>query len=162
MQKDIYPVGRLDLDSEGLLILTNDKKLNDLLLNPKREHWRTYWLEVDGVPTKDTLDKISNGLTIRSKGELHNTKPAKIRLLKEGLKSREPDINRKKHPSTSWLEISLTEGKNRQVRKMTAAVDHPTLRLVRVGIEDLNLMPLKSGEISQISKKVLWKKLKLS
>ena len=160
--KGIYAVGRLDLDSEGLLILTNDKKLNNFLLNPENEHKRTYHVEVEGTPSTAVLNVLSEGISITIDGKLYRTKKAEVRVLKDyDFPERSPAVNRIKHPETSWVEVILTEGKNRQVRKMTAKVGHPTLRLIRVGIEDLALHPLMPGQIVMISKKVLYKKLKL-
>ena len=160
--KGIYAVGRLDLDSEGLLILTNDKKLNSALLNPENEHKRTYHVEVEGTPSTAALKVLSEGLSITIDGKSYRTKKAEARVLMDyNFPERSPAVNRIKHPETSWVEVILTEGKNRQVRKMTAKVGHPALRLVRVGIEDLALHPLMPGQIVMISKKVLYKKLKL-
>lgn len=160
--KGIYAVGRLDLDSEGLLILTNDKKLNNFLLNPENEHKRTYHVEVEGTPSAAALNVLSEGISITIDGKLYRTKKAEVRILKDyDFPERSPAVNRIKHPETSWIEVILTEGKNRQVRKMTAKVGHPTLRLIRVGIESLALHPLMPGQIVMISKKVLYKKLKL-
>ncbi|MEP5613444.1 MAG: pseudouridine synthase [Cyclobacteriaceae bacterium] len=161
LPKDVYPVGRLDLDSEGLLILTNDKALNNKLLNPTNNHERTYWVEVEGVPDSSSMDRFSQGLEINLKGKKHQTKKSKIRLIKPEVTDRDPPVNYKKHPVRSWVEVTLTEGKNRQVRKMTAAIGHPTLRLIRVAIEDLELSPLRSGEIKQVGKNVLYEKLDL-
>ncbi|SNS75552.1 ribosomal large subunit pseudouridine synthase E [Ekhidna lutea] len=161
LPKDVYPVGRLDLDSEGLLILTNDKSLNNRLLNPKHNHQRTYWVEVDGGPDKEALQQLEKGVEINVSGKKHRTKPAKVSIVTPDIPERNPPVNYKKHPIRTWLQLSLTEGKNRQVRRMTAKVGHPTLRLLRVGIEDLSLEPLKSGEITQVSEKVIYKKLNL-
>lgn len=161
LPKDVYPVGRLDLDSEGLLILTNDKSLNDRLLNPKFKHGRTYWIEVDGEPNAKAIKQLETGVEIKINGKVHRTLPAKVRKIKPEIEERIPPVNYLKHPTRTWLEITLTEGKNRQVRRMTAKVGHPTLRLLRVAIEDLRLDPLKSGEITQISEKALKKKLNL-
>jgi 23S rRNA pseudouridine2457 synthase len=161
LPKNVYPVGRLDLDSEGLLILTDDKSLNNKLLNPKHDHKRTYWVEVDGEPTKESLSQFRNGLDININGKTHRTKKADVNRITPEMDERDPPVNYKKHPKRVWLEIILTEGKNRQVRRMTAKIGHPTLRLIRVGIEQLNLEPLKSGEISQISEKAIYKKLNL-
>lgn len=162
LQKDIYPVGRLDLDSEGLLVLTNDKRLNGALLNPKHQHTRTYWVEVEGAPSEESLNKMRNGLEINVKG-IYHTLPCEVNLIETpDLPEREPPVNYQKHPERSWLEIRLTEGKNRQVRKMTAKIGHPTLRLVRVAIEDLSLFPLKPGEITQVSEKAIYKKLRVT
>jgi len=161
LPKDVYAVGRLDLDSEGLLILTNDKVLNQALLNPKHQHKRTYWVEVEGVPSEESLNELRNGLDINVKG-IYRTLPCEAQLIEPtGLPERNPPVNFQKHPERSWLEIKLVEGKNRQVRKMTAKIGHPTLRLIRVAIEDLKLFPLAPGGITQISEKVLYKKLKL-
>lgn len=161
LPKDVYPVGRLDLDSEGLLILTNDKSLNNKLLNPKHNHNRTYWVEVDGLPDEKAIDRLQKGVQINVSGKSHHTKPASVRIISPDVAERNPPVNYQKHPERTWLEIQLTEGKNRQVRRMTAKVGHPTLRLIRIGIEHLRLEPLKSGEIIQISEKVIYKKLNL-
>lgn len=158
--KDVYPVGRLDLDSEGLLLLTNDKRLNHQLLNPKFKHVRTYWAEVEGVPEQSSLDTFSSGLVIKAKGKTYRTAPAKIQIIsKVELPERDPSVNRVKHPITSWMEITITEGKNRQVRKMTAAIGHPTLRLVRVGIEGLSLAGLTAGDIQSLPADLVYDKL---
>lgn len=161
LPKNVYPVGRLDFESEGLLILTNDKSLNNKLLNPAYNHKKIYWVELEGKPSKSEMNKFKMGLTINLKGKKHDTKPAKIQFIQPDITPRNPPVNEKKHPERSWVEIVLTEGKNRQIRKMTAAIGHPTLRLIRVGIEELRLTPLKSGEITEISKNVLYRKLRL-
>ena len=162
LPKDVYPVGRLDLDSEGLLILTNDRALNHQLLDPKQGHQRTYWVEVEGRPDQSAIGQLMEGVQINVNGKIHKTLPAEVSMIDPGLAERDPPVNRIKHPETSWLEIKLIEGKNRQVRKMTAKVGHPTLRLLRVAIEGLELLPMKSGELKMISRNVLLKKLKLS
>ena len=161
LPRDVYPVGRLDLDSEGLLILTNDKSLNNKLLNPKHNHSRTYWVEVEGTPDNLAIDRLQKGVDININGKTHRTKPAKVRIVKPKIPERNPPVNYQKHPERTWLEIQLTEGKNRQVRRMTAKVGHPTLRLIRIAIEDLRLIPLKSGEITQMSEKAMFRKLRL-
>jgi 23S rRNA pseudouridine2457 synthase len=160
LPKDIYPVGRLDLDSEGLLLLTNDRKLNHKLLDPKFSHWRKYWVHVEGEPDREAQDKLISGMEINLKGKKHRTLPARVSAIEPtGITERDPPVNYAKHPINSWWQIELCEGKNRQVRRMFAGVGHPVLRLIRVGIEDLSLFPLQSGEISQISPKALEKKL---
>jgi 23S rRNA pseudouridine2457 synthase len=160
LPKDVYPVGRLDLDSEGLLILTNDKSLNHQLLDPKFKHQRTYWAEVDGKPDKESLERFQAGLEIKAKGKTYHTAPSKIKILESvKVKEREPSVNRVKHPETSWVEITLTEGKNRQVRRMTAAIGHPTLRLLRVSIESLKLDSLRPGAILEMKEAAIYKKL---
>ncbi|MEM6829715.1 MAG: pseudouridine synthase [Bacteroidota bacterium] len=161
LPKDVYPVGRLDLDSEGLLILTNDKSLNHQLLHPQNAHERVYWVEVDGVPDQKDLDDLQQGVTIRINGKVHQTRKAEARVIAPEIADRVPSVNTIKHPVRSWVELKLKEGKNRQVRRMTAAVAHPTLRLIRVSIEDLKLGSLASGAITQVSQKVIYKKLKL-
>lgn len=162
LPSDVYPVGRLDMDSEGLLILTNDKKLNHRLLNPAFEHQRTYWVEVEGRPDKTALENLEKGLDINLKGTKHRTLPALVEIITpDNIPPRQPAVNYQKHPTTSWVAITLTEGKNRQVRRMFAAVGHPVLRLIRVQIEDLSLAPLKPGEITQISEKAIYKKLSI-
>lgn len=146
--KDIYPVGRLDYDSEGLLLLTNDKQLTHLLLEPKYKHQRTYWVQVEGVITQDAILQLSNGVTINVNGSRHITAPAKAKIFSEApnVPGRNPPIRFRKNIATSWIELILTEGKNRQVRKMTAAVGFPTLRLVRYCIGKVSIEGLNVGE----------------
>lgn len=160
--KDVYAVGRLDKDSEGLLLLTNDKALNHRLLSPKFKHWRSYWALVEGFEAINdvALSQLENGVQITSKQENYITLPAKARLLNEDemhLAERNP-LPRIKHVA-KWIELSLTEGKNRQVRKMTAAVGFPTLRLVRVSIEGLKLGNLAVGAVKEYPQKELYKLL---
>lgn len=143
--KDIYPIGRLDADSEGLLLLSNDKSLTDKLLNPKNQHWRTYYVQVDGAITEEAVEALRQGVHIKAnKNEApYLTKPAKVQFLSSEdvsfLPERNPPVRFRANIPTSWISISLIEGKNRQVRKMTAAVNFPTLRLVRVAIGKWNL-----------------------
>ncbi len=145
--KDVYPVGRLDMDSEGLLLLTNDKSLTDYLLNPKHNHEREYFSQVEGIPNKEALQKLCNGIVIEGK----KTLPAKARLIDApNFSPRIPPIRERKSIPTSWISLTLIEGRNRQVRKMTAAVGLPTLRLVRVRIENLFLDDLKIGEVKEL------------
>jgi len=160
--KDVYPVGRLDHDSEGMLLLTNDKKLNHYLLNPKNKHWRTYWVQVDGAITTEAIEQLKKGVVINLKGNKHNTLPAKARIIEEPeLPERIPAIRYRKEIPTSWIEISLIEGKNRQVRRMTAAVGFPTLRLVRAKIETLEIGSLQPGCVKPDNQKDILKKLKV-
>jgi 23S rRNA pseudouridine2457 synthase len=139
----VYPAGRLDHDSEGLLLLTDDGGLVRRLLDPRRGHPRTYWAQVERVPGADALSKLARGVVLND----GKTLPCRARLL-EGepdLPPRDPPIRHRRTVPTAWVELTLTEGRNRQVRRMTAAVGHPTLRLVRVGIGSLTLRGLKPG-----------------
>lgn len=152
IEKDIYPVGRLDYDSEGLLFLTNDKKLNHKLLHPNFVHEREYWVQVEGIPNDIDLDKLRNGVSISINGKKYHSQSAKGSIINPPyLQERIPPIRYRKSIPDSWLSIILTEGKNRQVRKMTAAVGFPTLRLVRYRIGALTLKEMKSGEIFQLN-----------
>jgi len=147
--KDVYPVGRLDHDSEGLLLLTNDGELQHRLSDPKFGHPRTYWAQVEGIPTEKALQQLATGTTIQG----YRTRPAQVRLLSEepDLPPRIPTIRYRKNVPTAWIELILTEGRNRQVRRMTAAVGHPTLRLVRTAICDLLLEGLEPGQWRELT-----------
>ena len=162
--KDVYPVGRLDYDSEGLLILTNDKQLTNRLLNPEFGHKRSYWVQVEGAITEEALAKLSAGVDISIDGQTHHTKPAKAILLTTPptIEERNPPIRVRENIPTSWISLTLTEGKNRQVRRMTAAVGFPTLRLVRYKMEQLTLQGMKTGEMIEMSRNQLYKKLGIS
>lgn len=151
---DVYPVGRLDYDSEGLLILTNDKKLNHELLNPTFEHTREYWVQVDGAITDEALHDLHNGVDITVDGKLYRTKKCKATAFKiaPAVPDRNPPIRVRKNIPTSWVKMVLTEGKNRQVRKMTAAVGFPTLRLIRYRIEKCTIESLQAGEMRILTK----------
>ncbi len=142
--KDMYPAGRLDSDSEGLLLLTNDGSLQHRLLEPKYRHPRTYLAQVERMPGESALHRLREGVII----EGHRTLPAEVELLGQEpqLWERTVPIRYRKHVPTAWLSITLVEGRNRQVRRMTAAVGHPTLRLVRIAIGPLRLGLLKPGE----------------
>ena len=160
VDKDIYPVGRLDYDSEGLLILTNDPSLNQKLLHPTNKHIREYWVQVEGTITKDALKKLAEGVDISIDGNIYKTKPAKANLLIEPLvNERNPPIRFRKNIATTWISLQLTEGKNRQVRKMTATVGFPTLRLIRNSIEQLSINKMQPGDIISLSKSSIYKKL---
>ncbi|MBS1772905.1 MAG: pseudouridine synthase [Bacteroidetes bacterium] len=147
LSKDIYPVGRLDYDSEGLLILTNDKPLTHQLLDPMFAHQRTYWVQVEGEITDEAILQLCNGVMININGKQHKTKPAIAKkITAPSLPERNPPIRFRKNIPTSWIALTLTEGKNRQVRRMTAAVGFPTLRLVRYSIGRVNIDGLQSGD----------------
>jgi 23S rRNA pseudouridine2457 synthase len=141
--KDVYPVGRLDADSEGLLLLTDDGALQHRLSDPRFGHPRTYQAQVEGNPSEDALQALRAGVVIQD----YRTRPAKARILAEDppFPPRDPPIRVRKSIPTAWLELTLTEGKNRQVRRMTAAVGLPTLRLIRVAIGDVRLDSLAPG-----------------
>ena len=144
--KDIYPVGRLDYDSEGLLLLTNDKQLKHQLTEPKFAHKRTYWVQVDGDITDEAIQQLAKGVTINVDGKLHHTQPAVAQKMEEpDVPARNPPVRYRASIPTSWISLTLTEGKNRQVRKMTAAVGFPTLRLIRHSIDNLTLDSLTPG-----------------
>ena len=159
IKKDIYPVGRLDYDSEGLLLLTNDKALNHRLLNPLFIHQRTYWVQVEGIPTESALKELRNGTTINIDGKLYKTKPAKVEWMQNApdVPPRNPPIRFRENIPTSWLAITLIEGKNRQVRKMTASVNLPTLRLIRHSIGKITLDKMQPGEIYQADSDIIKK-----
>lgn len=156
--KDVYPVGRLDADSEGLLILTSDKSLNSRLLNPQKKQPKTYWAQVEGIPNKKDFEPLKKGITIKIKKKMHQTAPAKVFLLIDTptLPPRNPPIRYRKSISTTWISLTLTEGKNRQVRRMCAAIGFPVLRLVRVGIAGYQygegqLKNMSVGEVIRIN-----------
>jgi 23S rRNA pseudouridine2457 synthase len=159
--KDVYPVGRLDYDSEGLLILTNDTKLNHRLLNPVNKHEREYWVQVEGEITDEAIVKLQQGVTISIDGKPHRTMPAKaVKFVEEPFVSeRNPPIRVRKKIPVSWISLSLHEGKNRQVRRMTAAVGFPTLRLIRYRIENIKLEDLAPGSMAELSEKEIYKLL---
>jgi 23S rRNA pseudouridine2457 synthase len=139
----VWPIGRLDADSEGLLILSSDKGLVDRLLSPRRVHAKTYWAQVERIPTAEALAQLEAGVVLD--GTL--TRPARARAIDPpALPAREPPIRYRKSVPDTWIELRITEGRNRQVRRMTAAVGHPTLRLVRAAIGRFELGALPRGE----------------
>jgi 23S rRNA pseudouridine2457 synthase len=155
--KNIYPVGRLDLDSEGILLLTNDKSLTDYLLNPKKKHEREYYVQVEGIPTKEALKKLQQGIELKD----GKTLPAKVKIIDDPqFVERIPPIRERKNIPATWISITLTEGKNRQVRRMTAAVGYPTLRLIRVRIKNLMIGDLQPGELKELKEKEIKKLVK--
>ena len=162
-ERDVYPVGRLDKDSEGLLILTNDKLLTEALLNPKNKHWRSYWVQVEHIPTEEAILQLQEGVDIKINKKTYRTQRAKAKLLPTSprLPDRNPPVRYRKKIPTAWLQISLIEGKNRQVRRMTAAVGFPTLRLVRHQIVQLQLNDMQAGEVYQLEQKAIYKLLEL-
>ena len=139
LPKDVWPIGRLDADSEGLLVLSSDKRLVDALLAPAAKTPKTYWAQVERVPADEALAHLRAGVLVDGVMTL----PAKARVIESpSLQDRTPPIRFRKTVPTAWIELVIVEGRNRQVRKMTAAVGHPTLRLVRVQIGALRLDPM--------------------
>ncbi|MDR3679059.1 MAG: pseudouridine synthase [Flavipsychrobacter sp.] len=159
--KNVYPVGRLDYDSEGLLLLTNDKALTHQLLDPSFKHKRTYLVQVEGLINTAAIKSLQQGVTITIDGKKYTTLPAEAELLSEPplLPDRNPPIRYRKNVPDSWLSLTLTEGKNRQVRRMTAAVGFPTLRLVRYSIGNVtigNMQPGESIKLASTDKQLLF------
>ena len=142
--RDVYAVGRLDKDSEGLMLLTDDGPVQHRLSDPRYEHPRTYWAQVEGLPDAAALKKLAAGISLQN----YRTRPAKVSLFEAepDLPPRVPPVRFRKSIPTSWIELTLKEGRNRQVRHMTAAIGFPTLRLVRIAIGDLRLKGLAPGQ----------------
>ena len=140
----LYPIGRLDADSEGLLLLSDEAALNARLLQPSRGHIRTYWAQVERIPSPEALSTLESGVVLGS----HRTLPCRARLLEPqpDMAPRDPPVRFRKTVADCWIALDLVEGKYHQVRRMTAAVGHPTLRLVRVAIGAFPLGGLASGE----------------
>lgn len=157
-EKDVYPIGRLDKDSEGLLLLSNDKQLTDRLLNPKRQHWKHYWAQVEGQPDHEALMALQLGVIIKVNKKPYTTKPAKVQLVLPDppMPPRNPPIRYRKNIPTTWIDLQIMEGKNRQVRRMTAKVGFPTLRLVRHQIGQLQLGALPVGGVQAFDRATLY------
>jgi 23S rRNA pseudouridine2457 synthase len=148
---NIYPVGRLDYDSEGLVLLTDDKQLQHRLSEPRFKVPKTYWVQVEGVPTEEALETLRRGVDLKT----GFTTPAEAELLPEApqLWERSKPVRFRANIPTSWLQIRISQGMNRQVRKMTAAVGFPTLRLVRVQLADLKVADLQPGQWRELTEK---------
>ncbi|GAA4314824.1 pseudouridine synthase [Compostibacter hankyongensis] len=151
LPRDVYPVGRLDYDSEGLLLLTNDGQLNRRLLHPAERHERAYRVQVEGVPTAGALHQLEQGVTIHLDGKPYHTLPARAEIfsVRPAVAERHPPIRYRKSVPDTWISLTLHEGKNRQVRRMTAAVGYPTLRLIRYRIGGLELGDMQPGDVRE-------------
>ena len=160
---DVYPVGRLDTDSEGLLVLTNDRMLNNRLLNPDFGHDRVYLIQVEGEVTGEACLQLQKGVSITVNGKKHFAEAVEAKRvdIPDWLPERNPPVRFRKSVPTSWMELVLTEGKNRQVRKMTAATGFPTLRLVRTRIEKLRLDDMKPRQVKPLSRQEAYSLLNL-
>ena len=141
--KNVYPIGRLDADSEGLLLLSDESALNQRLLHPRQAHQREYWAQVERLPSQASLERLRKGIVIQGRKTL--CCGAWIIEPQPDIPPRDPPIRYRKQVPTCWVGLELVEGKNRQVRRMTAAIGHPTLRLIRVRIGKFQLSNLPSG-----------------
>lgn len=145
----VYAAGRLDRDSEGLLVLTNDGKLQNKIASPKHKTTKCYWVQVEGVPSEEKLQQLRDGVELKD----GLTKPAKAKIIEQPnmLWPRTPPIRERKAIPTTWLELTISEGKNRQVRRMTAHIGHPTLRLVRYRVGNWTIDGINNGEYKLIT-----------
>ena len=162
VDKDVYPLGRLDADSEGLLLLTNHRSMHHTLLDPSQAHQRTYHIQVEGELEEQALDSLEIGVKIRIKKKDHIAIAKETKLIPDvNYPPRNPPIRKRKRIPTSWMEMTLAEGKNRQVRRMTAAVGYPTLRLIRYSIEGINIDDMKVGELRELTEEEFFSGLRL-
>ena len=157
----VYPVGRLDRDSEGLLLLTDDTRLNHQLLNPIHGHRRTYHVQVEGAVGQEAIAALAAGPTIRIKGRAHRSRPVQIERIAPAYLPRVPPVRVRKTIPDTWLSLTLTEGKNRQVRRMCAAVGHPVLRLIRYAVGALTLADLQGQQVREVGVTWLEQRLEL-
>jgi len=147
--KNVYPIGRLDADSEGLLLLSDEPELNQRLLHPQHAHEREYWVQVERIPSAEALEKLQRGISVQGR----QTLPCRAWMLdpQPNLPPRSPPIRVRQTVPDCWIALELIEGKNRQVRRMTAAIGHPTLRLLRVRIGRLQLADIAPGTWKMLS-----------
>jgi 23S rRNA pseudouridine2457 synthase len=144
---NVYAAGRLDYDSEGLLALTDNGFLQHRIADPKYKSDKTYWVQVEGIPTNKAIELLRNGINLKD----GPTQPAKIEIIDEpNVWERTPPVRQRANIPTSWLEITIHEGRNRQVRRMTAAINHPTLRLIRARIGEWIITDIKPGEFKEL------------
>lgn len=162
--KDVYPIGRLDYDSEGLLILSNDPGLTHRLLDPQFGHEREYYVQVEGTIDNPALQRLQQGVDISLNGKIYQTRPCKASLFATppSVPDRNPPIRFRANIPTSWISLILTEGKNRQVRKMTAQTGFPTLRLIRHRIGHLDRELLQPGDMQELKKERIYRSLGIS
>ena len=168
--KDVYPIGRLDIDSEGLLLMTNDRKLNHTLLNPQFAHVRTYLAQVQETPIEEKLQQFRNGLEVKIEKKLINTLPCQCRVVEDltpffngkDVWKRDPPPIPSAYKPMSWLEVALIEGKYRQVRRMCAKIEHPCLRLIRVKIANLTLGDLPVNDVLELEHDFVYHQLGLN
>lgn len=152
VEKDVYPVGRLDKDSEGLLLLTNDNNLKFNLLSPENKRPKTYLAQLEGTINMDAIESLSKGVDINVNKKIYKTLPAQVTtVIKPHISPRKPPVRHREKIPTSWIQIKIYEGKNRQIRKMCAKVGFPVLRLIRTAICDLNI-ELPIGEYIELTK----------
>lgn len=145
--KNVYAAGRLDYDSEGLVILTDDGRVQNLISNPVHKLEKTYWVQVEGIPDEEAIIKLRTGVLLKD----GMTKPAKVKIIDEPrVEERTPPIRKRKNIPTSWIELKIYEGRNRQVRRMTASVGYPTLRLIRIAIGEWSITGINPGDFKQI------------
>lgn len=157
-ESNVYPIGRLDAESEGLLILSNNPQLNHQLLDPKNVHERSYWVQVEGLITETHLDDLKKGVLINLKGKKHFAQPQSVQTISP---PSIPALSLPIQKESSWIELVLTEGKYHQVRKMTAHIGFPTLRLVRNRIENIKLNDLNKSSVLPVDSVTLRTKLNL-
>jgi 23S rRNA pseudouridine2457 synthase len=141
--KNVYAAGRLDYDSEGLVVLTDDGKLQNIISDPKHKLEKTYWVQVEGIPNDESISKLRKGLQLKD----GITKPAGVKIINQPKTwERDPSIRERKNIPTSWIELKIKEGRNRQIRRMTAAIGFPTLRLIRYSIGEWTIDKIKPGK----------------